>query len=142
MIQAVAGLGDYVAYAYHRHGYLRDYRLPGRIFAVQQLLGFDGGNAGDLESRHALERLNGSLSHLAEISGAGALEITKLLEPCLKRDDPVVLVAAAQHDIAAVFRRVRRKQPLLHVCGCHAALGEPAFALELFHSSLGCGIVA
>ena len=114
--------------------------IDGRILGEQQLLRLHRGYAGHIQPGGALEQLDGSLRHGAEIAGDVGIVVVQVAQAALQGGHTVVGIATLQGDIAAVLRRVGGKQPALQGGGGHAGLTQAQFGLQAADGRYG-GVV-
>ena len=114
-----------------------------RVGGVEQLLGVHVGHAGGAQTRALLEELHGGLSAAAKVAGDVGGEVVQLLQTALQALYAAVLVAAAQHGVAAIFGRAVREQALQNGHGRLPGDGQTGLRLELLdgaHSVFGVGV--
>ena len=86
-----------------------------------------------VQTVHALEQPYRLLGLCAVVAGAVAVKVVQLGKPALQFFHAGIIIAAAQRDIAAVFRRAIRKQLRLQGCAGSAGLAQTDFSLEAPH---------
>ena len=111
----------------------------GGIVGEQQHLGAHGGDAGGLQSDLLLEQGNGFLGFPAEVPVHGTAVVVQRLQATLQAGDALVVIAAAQHDVAGRFGSVVGEQQALHGLAGVAGFPQARRALEHTHRRSGLG---
>ena len=113
----------------------------GSIFLEQQPLGVYGGDAGGLQADLLLEEGHGFLGLPAEVAVHGTVVVVQRFQAALQAGDALVVIAAAQHDVAGGFRGVVGEQQALHGLAGVAGVLQSRRALEYAHRRAGFGSV-
>ena len=113
-----------------------------RVGCKQGAQGGGVGHAVDRQAHGQLELLDGGLGCLVEVAVGAAVVVAQLVQAQLHILHALVVVAAAQGDVAAVFRGGAGEELLLHGHGGDAGLLETHLLLEALHGGDGGGVVA
>ena len=105
----------------------------GRVAVKDRCQRFGIRHAVGVQPVRALEQPYRLLGLCAVIAGAVAVKVVQLGKPALQFFHAGIIIAAAQRDVAAVFRRAFRKQLRLQGCAGSAGLAQTDFGLEAPH---------